>query len=156
MNALYCVEVTGCREIKLCIPNAQSINRGNYRVDELVEACRKANFSDIVILNETRGQPDGLIVCHLPFGPTAYFTLSNAVLRHDIPECTPASQAYPHLILDNFTSSLGARASRILQVAVFCFAIIIAAPNYYYYYYYYCCCLYYYYYYHSSATDSSL
>lgn len=67
------------------------------------------------MVNETRGQPDGLIVCHLPFGPTAYFTLSNAVLRHDIPECTPASQAYPHIILDNFTSTLGARVGRILQ-----------------------------------------
>ena len=26
---------------------------------ELVDACKKADFSDIIILNETRGQPDG-------------------------------------------------------------------------------------------------
>jgi rRNA maturation protein Rpf1 len=44
------------------------------------------------VLSETRGQPDGLIVSHLPFGPTAYFTLTNCVLRHDIPECTPSSE----------------------------------------------------------------
>jgi U3 small nucleolar ribonucleoprotein protein IMP4 len=103
------------REVKLCIPNAQAINRGNFRVDELVDACKKADFTDIVVLNETRGQPDAMIVSHLPFGPTAYFTLSNCVLRHDIPECKPASQAYPHLIIDNMSTKVGARVGRILQ-----------------------------------------
>ena len=103
------------REIKLCIPNSQSINRGNHRMDELVESCKKADFTDIVILNETRGMPDGLIISHLPFGPTAYFTLSNVVLRHDIPECKPASQAYPHLIIDSLQSTVGARLYKILQ-----------------------------------------
>ena len=103
------------KEIKLCIPNSQAVNRGNHRTDELIEACRKADFTDVVILNETRGMPDGLIVSHLPFGPTAYFTLSNCVLRHDIPECKPASQAYPHLILDGLNSKVGRRVKRILQ-----------------------------------------
>lgn len=28
--------------------------------------------------------PDGMVVCHLPYGPTAYFGVFNAVLRHDI------------------------------------------------------------------------
>jgi U3 small nucleolar ribonucleoprotein protein IMP4 len=81
----------------------------------LVDACKKADFTDIVVLNETRGQPDAMIVSHLPFGPTAYFTLSNCVLRHDIPECKPASQAYPHLIIDNMSTKVGARVGRILQ-----------------------------------------
>ena len=33
------------------------------------------------MVHEHRGVPDGLIVCHLPFGPTAYFGLSNVVCR---------------------------------------------------------------------------
>eukprot|EP01041_Mallomonas_annulata_P010722 gene10722-22388_t len=103
------------KEVKICIPNAQAINRGNYRIEELVDACRKADFSDIIVLNETRGQPDAMIVSHLPFGPTAYLSLSNCVLRHDIPECKPASQAYPHIIIDNLNSKIGKRVSRILQ-----------------------------------------
>lgn len=103
------------REIKICIPNSQSINRGNHRVDELVDACKKSDFSDIIILNETRGQPDAMIVCHLPFGPTASFTLSNCVMRHDIPDCTPASQAYPHIITDNLETKVGKRVATILQ-----------------------------------------
>lgn len=31
------------------------------------------------------GQPDGLVVCHLPHGPTAHFSLSDVALRHDLP-----------------------------------------------------------------------
>jgi U3 small nucleolar ribonucleoprotein protein IMP4 len=103
------------KEIKLCIPNAQAVNRGNHRTDELIDACRKADFTDVIILSETRGMPDGMIVSHLPFGPTVYLTLSNCVLRHDIPECTPASQAYPHLILDSLNSRVGERVGRVLQ-----------------------------------------
>lgn len=103
------------KEIKLCIPNAQAVNRGNHRTDELVDACRKADFTDIIILSETRGMPDGMIVCHLPFGPTAYFTLSNCVMRHDLPECKPSSQAFPHLIFEGLNSTIGQRISRILQ-----------------------------------------
>ncbi len=103
------------KEVKIMLPNSQSINRGNTRVDELVGACRKADFTDVVVLVETRGNPDGMTVCHLPYGPTAYFTLSNTVLRHDIPECQPASQAHPHLILDGLDSKIGQRVGRILQ-----------------------------------------
>jgi U3 small nucleolar ribonucleoprotein protein IMP4 len=103
------------KEIKLCIPNAQAVNRGNHRTDALIEACRKADFTDVIILNETRGMPDGMIVSHLPFGPTVYFTLNNCVLRHDIPECKPASQAYPHLIFDSMDSVIGQRVARVLQ-----------------------------------------
>lgn len=54
---------------------------------------------------------DGLVVCHLPFGPTAYFTLYNVVMRHDIPDIGTMSEAYPHLIFHNFTSQLGKRVS---------------------------------------------
>ena len=75
------------KEIKICIPNSQAINRGTYRVGDLLDACKKADFTDIVIVNETRGNPDNIVISHLPFGPTASFTISGAVLRHDIPEC---------------------------------------------------------------------
>jgi U3 small nucleolar ribonucleoprotein protein IMP4 len=103
------------KEVKIMFPNSVSINRGNTRVDELIGSCRKADFTDLVVLVETRGNPDGMTVCHLPYGPTAYFTLSNTVLRHDIPDCQPASQAHPHLILDGLDSKIGQRVGRILQ-----------------------------------------
>jgi len=61
----------------------------------------------MVVVQETRGQPDGLIVCHLPLGPTAYFTMSNVVMRHDIENRGTVSEAYPHLITEGFESKLG-------------------------------------------------
>ena len=104
------------KEMKLLVPNSTRINRGNNRVDELIESCRQAEFSDVIIVQETRGEPDGLVICHLPLGPTAFFTLSNAVLRHDLdPPAAPMSEAYPHIILNNFNTNLGKRVGNILK-----------------------------------------
>lgn len=106
------------KEIKLVVPNAQRINRGGQVLSELVESCRSHEFTDIIVLHEHRGEPDGLVVCHLPYGPTAYFGLHNTVLRHDIGqkrEVGTISEAYPHLIFDNFTSKLGQRCASILK-----------------------------------------
>lgn len=104
------------KEIKVLIPNSTRINRGTNRVDELMESCKQAEFTDVVIVQETRGEPDGLVVCHLPMGPTAFFSLSNAVLRHDLdPPAAPMSEAYPHIILNNFKSPLGQRLGNILK-----------------------------------------
>jgi U3 small nucleolar ribonucleoprotein protein IMP4 len=103
------------KEMKLLFPNCQRINRGNYEMKQLIDACRANEVTDVVILHEHRGVPDGLIVCHLPFGPTAYFTLTNVVMRHDIPDSGPMSQQYPHLIFNNFKSRLGQRVTSILK-----------------------------------------
>ena len=81
-----------------------------------MQACRQGDFTDVVIVQETRGEPDGLVVCHLPLGPTAYFSLNNTVMRHDLdPPAAPMSEAYPHLILDNFSTDLGKRVGNILK-----------------------------------------
>lgn len=104
------------KEVKLLIPNATRINRGNNRVDELMDSCRQLEFTDVVIVQETRGEPDGLVICHLPLGPTAFFTLSGAVMRHDLdPPAAPMSEAYPHIILNNFQTDLGKRVGNILK-----------------------------------------
>lgn len=106
---------------------------------ELVESCRTHGFTDLVVVHEHRGQPDGLVVSHMPYGPTAYFGLSNAVLRHDLGDkkevrlindlawpitslslhrpgqVGTVSEAYPHLIFDSFSSPLGIRVATILK-----------------------------------------
>lgn len=103
------------KEMKLILPNSQRLNRGNYILSQLVSACKANDVTDLVILHEHRGEPDGLIICHLPFGPTAYFTLSNTVMRHDIPDVGKMSEAFPHLIFHNFKSKLGERVENILK-----------------------------------------
>lgn len=48
-------------------------------ISEIIESCRAHGYTDVVLVHEHRGVPDGLIVSHLPFGPTAYFGLLNVV-----------------------------------------------------------------------------
>ncbi len=47
--------------------------------------------------------------------PTASFSLSNVVMRHDVPDVGPMSEQYPHLIFSNLTSKLGQRTTNILK-----------------------------------------
>lgn len=106
------------KELKLVFPGAVRVNRGGTVLSELVDQCRASDYSDIVVVHEHRGEPDGLVVCHLPYGPTAYFGLFNTVLRHDIGDKSAVgtmSLAHPHLILDGFGSQLGQRVKGILQ-----------------------------------------
>ncbi|KAJ3365426.1 hypothetical protein AMAG_05323 [Allomyces macrogynus ATCC 38327] len=103
------------KEMKLVFPNSQRMNRGGYVMKDMVEACRANDISDLIIFHEHRGQPDGMIITHFPYGPTAYFTLHNVVLRHDIADKGTVSEAYPHLIFHNFNTKLGERAKNILK-----------------------------------------
>ena len=121
--------------MRLVFPNSHRINRGNYVVKELAEACRANDITDLVILHEHRGKPgiyilpnyhfiacshcslDAMIVSHFPHGPTIYFTLHNVTLRHDIEsyKSSTVSEQYPHLIFENFDSRLGERVRDILK-----------------------------------------
>jgi U3 small nucleolar ribonucleoprotein protein IMP4 len=103
------------KEIRLLFPNAQRVNRGNHVVSQLVEVARQNEITDIVVLHEHRGVPDGLIISHMPFGPTVKFGLYNVVTRSDIGTLPNMSEQYPHLIFDNFKSNLGERVSIILK-----------------------------------------
>ncbi|CAD6197165.1 unnamed protein product [Caenorhabditis auriculariae] len=103
------------KEMRLIFPNSQRINRGHYDIKQLVQACRAQDTTDLIVLTETRGNPDGMIVCHLPFGPTAYFTMMNVVMRHDIPGCGTMSEQYPHLVFSKLDSKLGLRFTSILK-----------------------------------------
>lgn len=111
MDVVYILVLYDFQEIRLLFPNSQRINRGGYEVKQLVDACRANDVTDLILVQEHRGVPDGLVVCHLPYGPTAYFNLSNVVMRHDIPDTGTMSEAYPHLIFNNFSSRLGNRVS---------------------------------------------
>ena len=95
--ALYIIFVNIKSEI--WINNTAFLSKTNYLTSNLFLCGDKINYS----------------VCHLPYGPTAYFNLSNVVLRHDIPGVEKMSEAYPHLIFHGFTSRLGQRCTNILK-----------------------------------------
>ena len=104
------------KEMRIIIPNCVRINRGNIVIKDLVKACKENDYTDLILLHENRGQPDRLIISHMPQGPTIYFGLFNVILRHDISEdIDKVSEAYPHLIFNGFNSRLGERITEIIK-----------------------------------------
>jgi U3 small nucleolar ribonucleoprotein protein IMP4 len=122
------------KELRLVFPGSQRLNRGKYVISQLVQTCKDNEVTDLILIHEHRGQPDGLIVCHLPYGPTAHFSLFQVSLRHDVKqqqqvsitmskeglaeETRPlgtVSEAAPHLIFERFSSKIGERVKSILQ-----------------------------------------
>ncbi|KAH9580021.1 Brix domain [Trypanosoma melophagium] len=103
------------KEVRLIIPNAVRMNRGNLSVRQLMEAARQGQYSDVVVLQESQGVPDSLTISHLPLGPTVVFTIHNLVTRHDIENVGTMSEQYPHLIFENFTTKLGHRVRDVLK-----------------------------------------
>jgi len=103
------------KEMKLVIPNSRRINRGSHDIKGIINACKANGVTDFILLNETRGVPDSMIISHLPHGPTAFFSLSNVVMRHDIPDCGHMPEQYPHLIFQNINSKIGERVKKVLK-----------------------------------------
>lgn len=103
------------KEIRLLFPTSVRLNRGNYIIKNLAGACRKSGTTDLLVLHEHRGVPTSFTISHFPHGPTAFFTLHNVVLRHDILNAGTQSEVHPHLIFDNFTTPLGQRIEKILK-----------------------------------------
>ncbi|GAA47412.1 U3 small nucleolar ribonucleoprotein protein IMP4, partial [Clonorchis sinensis] len=108
------------KELRFLVPNATKINRGNYQNKDLLEACLAKQITDLIVVNETRGVPDTLTISHLPFGPTAVFTLYNVHARHEMEAIGRGSgakmpQAYPHHIFHGLNSKLGMRVRSILK-----------------------------------------
>ncbi|XP_054035444.1 LOW QUALITY PROTEIN: U3 small nucleolar ribonucleoprotein protein IMP4-like, partial [Dryobates pubescens] len=103
------------KELCLLLPGARRMNRGRAELGALVGACQAAGVSDLLVVHETRGSPDGLLLCHLPHGPTAHFTLSGVVLRQEVGGLGGGSPAAPHLLLLHLDSPLGRRVGTILK-----------------------------------------
>jgi len=103
------------KELRFIFPESHRMNRGNHIIRELVEACRRHGVTDLIIVHETRGRPDGLVVSHLPYGPTAYFALVNVVMRHEVEGMEAMSTVSPHLVFHKFDTDLGKRVMNILR-----------------------------------------
>uniref|UniRef100_A0A1B6DSS8 Brix domain-containing protein n=1 Tax=Clastoptera arizonana TaxID=38151 RepID=A0A1B6DSS8_9HEMI len=103
------------KELRLIFPNSQRMNRGNYEMKQMIHACRANDVTDFIIVHEHRGVPNSLTITHLPYGPTAYFTITDVTMRHDIPDIGTMSEQYPHLIFHNFLTNVGLRIMKILK-----------------------------------------
>lgn len=63
------------KEVSSLFPNSTTVNRGGYKLKDIHDFGIKKGFSDIVLIHEYKGEPKGLVISHLPIGPTVYFGL---------------------------------------------------------------------------------
>jgi len=74
------------------LPAAQFYKRAGFPLKKIVEYAAKREYSDVLVVNEDRKSVNGLLVVHLPAGPSVHFKLSKLVLGADIPVCCPAAE----------------------------------------------------------------
>ncbi len=58
--------------------------RKNTSFKKVVKQAIENGYTDVVVVNEDNRMPNGLIVTHLPNGPTAHFKLSNVKITKEI------------------------------------------------------------------------
>jgi ribosome production factor 1 len=101
-------------ELSTVIPWATVLPRGKQTVGSIAPEAMGQGFTDLFVFSERNRKPDGLLLVHLPEGPTAHFRITNvkprkAIRGHGNPTAYP-----PELILNNFPTRLGQRLARML------------------------------------------
>ena len=66
------------------IPKSEPMWRKKTSFKKVIQQATDNGYTDVVVVNEDGRMPNGLIVTHLPNGPTAHFKLSNVKITKDI------------------------------------------------------------------------
>lgn len=101
-------------ELSRIFPNTLVKVRNRSSVKKICKSAEREGFTDVIIVNEDRRQPNGLLIMHLPDGPTAHFKVSNVKLTKEIKrDHKEFTKHRPELILTNFTTRLGLTVGRM-------------------------------------------
>jgi ribosome production factor 1 len=87
--------------------------RWGAELKKIIPEAIERDFSDILVVNEDQKRPNGLVVIHLPSGPTAHFKLTGFKRGYDIKGHGKVTQHRPEVILNNFTTRLGHSVGRM-------------------------------------------
>ena len=96
------------------IPNTFYFKRLGYNISSIVRYASNYDFTGILVLQEKSAQPIGIYCCHLPYGPTFFYRLTNMKLPQEIPGAVDSTDNNPELIFNNFDSWYGQRSMRQL------------------------------------------
>ncbi|KAI1712305.1 brix domain-containing protein [Ditylenchus destructor] len=116
-----------CFELKKCVPNSEIFSRKNVALKKIVKQAIEKQFTDLVVIHEVfKGKvnlvvihedykkPNGLILSHLPDGPTAYFKINTLEYTKQIKGAGVSTSHLPEVILNNFKTRLGHTIGRML------------------------------------------
>ncbi|ESN92637.1 hypothetical protein HELRODRAFT_185141 [Helobdella robusta] len=102
-----------CKELKKSIPFSEIYYRRGLDLKKITDQASKRGYTALIVVNEDRKTPNGMIISHLPNGPTASFRLSNVVFGREIKRSGELTDHLPELILNNFTTTVGNRIGRL-------------------------------------------
>ncbi|XP_005106741.1 ribosome production factor 1 [Aplysia californica] len=103
-----------CKELKKVIPNSFVKYRRGLDLKKIIPQASEKEFTDLIVVNEDRGEPNGLVLCHLPEGPTAEFKLLNMKLTKEIKKVGEMTDHTPEVNIHNFNTRLGVTIGRML------------------------------------------
>ncbi|CAH1772843.1 unnamed protein product [Owenia fusiformis] len=103
-----------CKQLKKVIPNSDVFYRRGLDLKKVIPQAIEKEYTDLVVINEDRKVPNGLILSHLPNGPTAHFKLSNVKMDKEIKNHGESTSHFPEVVLNNFNTRLGHSIGRLL------------------------------------------
>ncbi|XXQ30021.1 Brix domain-containing protein [Plasmodiophora brassicae] len=95
------------------VPKSSFYERRNFEIKQITSEAVEKGFTDIIIINEDRKELNGLVLIHLPDGPTAHFKLTNVRLSSEIAGHGVMTGHDPEVVLNNFNTRLGTRIGRM-------------------------------------------
>merc|ERR1712216_523228 len=102
-------------DLKAVIPNSAYYKRGTFELKRVCVMAAERGFTDLLVINENKKTPNGIVLIHLPGGPTAHFKLSSIVPAKDVFNHARPTDHKPELILNNFSTRLGHRIARFFS-----------------------------------------
>jgi ribosome production factor 1 len=94
--------------------------RKRFNLKDICKWASKHKFTHLMVLGENKGRKkghcDGMIISHLPEGPTFHFKVSSVELGTNLRHAgnMKNNTGTPELLLNNFTTRLGHRVGRFL------------------------------------------
>uniref|UniRef100_A0A914XIN7 Brix domain-containing protein n=1 Tax=Plectus sambesii TaxID=2011161 RepID=A0A914XIN7_9BILA len=102
-----------CYELRKCIPNSEIFSRKGVALKKVVKQATKKEYTDLIVVHEDRKKPNGIVLCHLPEGPTAYFKINSLKFSKEIKNVGESTSHFPEVILNNFNTRLGHTVARM-------------------------------------------
>lgn len=103
------------RELCRIVPNSEPRWRSRSSIKKMVKTATAKGFTDLIVVNEDRRVPNGLLVIHLPDGPTALFRVSNVRICKDLKRnFNEITTHRPEVLLNHFKTRLGRVVARML------------------------------------------
>ncbi|KAI1828230.1 Brix-domain-containing protein [Xylaria intraflava] len=103
------------------IPNSKYVRRSahkyahKYSVREISKFAENRGYSSLLVIREDNKKPTGLDIIDIPSKVAFHFTISSWVEGRKLPGHGNATNHYPELLLNNFSTPLGLVTAKVLQ-----------------------------------------